>query len=136
MLARRGKDTSGDSFKHGNNIVKRNEKGVWDQPLDPGKHPVNIYTHAVEVVPTTNIVLNWADSRTEAHELDKNLCTITVRSSDGFTFNLDVSQIIHIPRNEAPKVIARFGNMKKPGIAGAGAYHCPTISVTQPKKAM
>src|ERR1700733_5416746 len=106
-----GIDTSGDSFKHGN-IVKRNEKGVWDQPLDPGKHPVNIYTHAVEIVPTTNIVLNWADSRTEAHELDKNLCTITVRSSDGFTFNLDVSQIIHIPRNEAPKVIARFGNMK------------------------
>ncbi|HVS93460.1 MAG TPA: SPFH domain-containing protein [Mucilaginibacter sp.] len=106
-----GKDTSGESFKHGN-IVKKNEKGVWDEPLDPGKHPVNIYTHAVEVVPTTNIVLNWANSRTEAHELDKNLCTITVRSSDGFTFNLDVSQIIHIPRNEAPKVIARFGNMK------------------------
>src|SRR6201996_1945958 len=106
-----GKDTSGDNFKHGN-IVNRGEKGVWEIPLDPGKHPVNIYTHAVEVVPTTNIVLNWADSRTEAHELDKNLCTITVRSSDGFTFNLDVSQIIHIPRNEAPKVIARFGNMK------------------------
>jgi len=106
-----GKDTSGDTFKHGN-IVARDQKGVWDQPLDPGKHPVNIYTHAVEVVPTTNIVLNWANSRTEAHELDKNLCTITVRSSDGFTFNLDVSQIIHIPRNEAPKVIARFGNMK------------------------
>src|ERR1700744_1349267 len=106
-----GKDTSGDSFKHGN-IVNKNQKGVWDEPLDPGKHPVNIYTHAVEVVPTTNIVLNWANSRTEAHELDKNLCTITVRSSDGFTFNLDVSQIIHIPRNEAPKVIARFGNMR------------------------
>jgi uncharacterized membrane protein YqiK len=106
-----GKDTSGDNFKHGN-IVKKEQKGVWDEPLDPGKHPVNIYTHAVEIVPTTNIVLNWADSRTEAHELDKNLCTITVRSSDGFTFNLDVSQIIHIPRNEAPKVIARFGNMK------------------------
>ena len=106
-----GKDTSGDSFKHGN-IVKKSQKGVWDEPLDPGKHPVNIYTHAVEVVPTTNIVLNWANSRTEAHELDKNLCTITVRSSDGFTFNLDVSQIIHIPRNEAPKVIARFGNMR------------------------
>lgn len=106
-----GTDTSGDAFKHGN-IVKKNEKGVWSEPLDPGKHPVNIYTHAVEVVPTTNIVLNWANSRSEAHELDKNLSTISVRSSDGFTFNLDVSQIIHIPRNEAPKVIARFGNMK------------------------
>lgn len=106
-----GQDTSGLAFKHGN-IVAKNEKGVWNDPLDPGKHPVNIYTHAVEVVPTTNIVLNWANSRTESHELDKNLCTISVRSKDGFTFNLDVSQIIHIPRNEAPKVIARFGNMK------------------------
>ncbi len=106
-----GKDTSGDNFKHGN-IVKKNDKGVWEEPLDPGKHPVNIYTHAIEVVPTTNIVLNWANSRSEAHELDKNLNTISVRSFDGFTFNLDVSQIIHIPRNEAPKVIARFGNMR------------------------
>ncbi|NCD68743.1 SPFH domain-containing protein [Mucilaginibacter agri] len=106
-----GKDTSGDNFKHGN-IVHKGQKGVWDEPLDPGKHPVNIYTHGVEVVPTTNIVLNWANSRSEAHELDKNLNTISVRSFDGFTFNLDVSQIIHIPRNEAPKVIARFGKMR------------------------
>ncbi|WP_462265365.1 SPFH domain-containing protein [Mucilaginibacter sp.] len=106
-----GTDTSGDNFKHGN-IVHKGQKGVWDEPLDPGKHPVNIYTHGVEVVPTTNIVLNWANSRMEAHELDKHLNTISVRSFDGFTFNLDVSQIIHVPRNEAPKVIARFGKMK------------------------
>jgi len=63
------------------------------------------------LVPTTNLVLNWATARTEAHNLDKNLSTITVRSKDGFPFNLDVSQIIHVPSNEAPKVIARFGNM-------------------------
>jgi uncharacterized membrane protein YqiK len=57
------------------------------------------------------VVLNWATGKSEAHQLDKNLSTITVRSADGFTFNLDVSQIIHIPRNDAPKVIARFGGM-------------------------
>jgi uncharacterized membrane protein YqiK len=62
-------------------------------------------------VPTANVVLNWATGKTESHKLDANLSTITVRSSDGFTFNLDVSQIIHIPRNDAPKVIARFGSM-------------------------
>jgi uncharacterized membrane protein YqiK len=56
-------------------------------------------------------VLNWATGKTEAHNLDKELSTIKVRSSDGFTFNLDVSQIIHIPRTDAPKVIARFGNV-------------------------
>jgi uncharacterized membrane protein YqiK len=57
------------------------------------------------------VVLNWATGKTEAHHLDANLSTITVRSADGFNFNLDVSQIIHIPRNDAPKVIARFGDM-------------------------
>jgi len=105
-----GEDVTGDSFKHGN-LVKKGQKGVWVEPLDPGKYPINPYTHKVECVPTANVVLNWATGKTEAHNLDKNLSTITVRSSDGFTFNLDVSQIIHIPRTDAPKVIARFGNV-------------------------
>jgi uncharacterized membrane protein YqiK len=105
-----GKDVTGDAFKHGN-IVSKGEKGVWNEPLDPGMYPINPYTIRVELVPTANVVLNWADGKTEAHNLDKDLSTITVRSSDGFKFNLDVSQIIHIPRADAPKVIARFGSM-------------------------
>jgi uncharacterized membrane protein YqiK len=105
-----GKDVTGDTFKHGN-LVSRGQKGVWVDPLDPGKYPINPFTHKVEIVPTANIVLNWATGKTEAHHLDEKLSTITVRSSDGFTFNLDVSQIIHVPRNDAPKVIARFGTM-------------------------
>ena len=105
-----GVDVTGDTFKHGN-LVSKGQKGVWIEPLDPGKYPINPYTHKVENVPTANIVLNWADTKTEAHKLDANLSTITVRSSDGFTFNLDVSQIIHIPRTDAPKVIARFGSV-------------------------
>jgi len=105
-----GKDVTGDSFKHGN-LVSRGQKGVWFDPLDPGKYPINTFTHKVEIVPTANIVLNWATGKSEAHKLDEKLSTITVRSSDGFTFNLDVSQIIHIPRNDAPRVIARFGTM-------------------------
>lgn len=106
-----GVDTSGSEFKHGN-IVQKGQKGVWRDPLDPGKYPINPYTHKTQVVPTTNLVLNWADARTESHNLDKNLSTITVRSKDGFQFNLDVSQIIHIPSTEAPKVIARFGSIQ------------------------
>ncbi|MBI3572549.1 flotillin family protein [Candidatus Kaiserbacteria bacterium] len=92
-------------------IVKKGCKGVWDTPLDPGKYPINPYTHLVVPVPTTNIVLNWAQYKSEAHKLDEHLTTIQVRSKDGFGFTLDVAQIIHIPRENAPKVIARFGNM-------------------------
>lgn len=105
-----GEDTTGDGFKHGN-IVKKGQKGVWASVLDPGKYAINPYTQKIEIVPTTNLVLNWATARNESHNLDQNLSTITVRSQDGFPFNLDVSQIIHVPSTEAPKVIARFGSM-------------------------
>ena len=100
----------GSSPKHGK-IVPRGEKGVWSEPLDPGRYPINPETHFIEIVPTTNIVLNWATDKTESHALDKDLSTIRVTSRDGFSFNLDVSQIIHIPRDRAPAVIARFGSV-------------------------
>ena len=105
-----GADVSGVEFQHGN-IVAKGHKGVWAEPFGPGKYPLNLYTMKVELVPTTNLVLNWANARSESHNLDRHLSTITVRSRDGFPFNLDVSQIIHIPATEAPKVIARFGTM-------------------------
>ncbi|MCP4422419.1 MAG: flotillin family protein [Chloroflexi bacterium] len=103
-------DVSGEGFMHGN-LVEPGHKGVWITPLYPGKHPLNTRILKVELVPTTNIVLNWA-SRTESHEYDSKLSPITVRSKDGFAFNLDVAQIIHIGAPDAPKVISRVGSVQ------------------------
>jgi uncharacterized membrane protein YqiK len=103
-------DVSGLEFKHGD-LVNQGHKGVWVTPLYPGKHPLNTRVMKVELVPTTNIVLNWA-TRTEAHHYDEKLQSITVRSKDGFAFNLDVSQIIHVGALDAPKVISRVGSMQ------------------------
>ena len=103
-------DVSGVEFKHGD-LVNPGHKGVWVTPLYPGKHPLNTRVMKVELVPTTNIVLNWA-SRTEAHHFDEKLSSITVRSKDGFAFNLDVAQIIHVGALDAPKVISRVGSMQ------------------------
>jgi len=105
------REISGDQFTHGN-IVRRGGKGVWDEPLYPGKQPLNTRIMKIELVPTTNIVLNWATARTEAHKLDEKLSTTTVRSVDGFTFNLDVSQIINIGATKAPWVISRVGSVR------------------------
>jgi uncharacterized membrane protein YqiK len=103
-------DVSGDAFTHGD-LVERGRKGVWVEPLLPGKHPINTRVMKVELVPTTNIVLNWAQ-RTEAHHYDERLSSILVRSKDGFSFSLDVSQIIHIGMKNAPRVISRVGSMQ------------------------
>jgi uncharacterized membrane protein YqiK len=103
-------DVSGADFKHGD-LVNVGHKGVWVSPLYPGKHPINTRVMKVELVPTTNIVLNWAN-RTESHNYDAKLSSITVRSRDGFAFNLDVAQIIHVGALDAPKVISRVGSMQ------------------------
>jgi uncharacterized membrane protein YqiK len=103
-------DVSGLEFKHGD-LVNVGHKGVWVTPLYPGKHPLNTRVMKVELVPTTNIVLNWA-TRTEAHHYDEKLSSITVRSKDGFAFSLDVAQIIHVGALDAPKVISRVGSMQ------------------------
>jgi uncharacterized membrane protein YqiK len=103
-------DVSGVEFKHGD-LVETGHKGVWVTPLYPGKHPINTRVMKVELVPTTNIVLNWA-ARIEAHKYDEKLSSITVRSKDGFAFNLDVAQIIHVGALDAPKVISRVGSMQ------------------------
>jgi uncharacterized membrane protein YqiK len=109
-VGRAHEDVSGSDFKHGD-LVRPGHKGVWVEPLYPGKHPLNTRVMKVEPVPTTNIVLNWA-SRTESHAYDAKLSSITVRSKDGFGFNLDVSQIIHVGALDAPKVISRVGSMQ------------------------
>jgi len=58
-VGKEGQDVTGETFQHGN-LVKRGEKGVWVEPLDPGRYPINPRTQKVEIVPTANVVLNWA----------------------------------------------------------------------------
>ncbi len=106
-----GVDVAGSEFKHGK-IVKKGQKGIWETTLDPGLYPVNKNLQDILMVPTTNIVLNWKDETHENHGLDQKLKTIKVRSKDGFTFNLEVSQVINISNTAAPKVIARFGTVE------------------------
>ncbi|HLO86137.1 MAG TPA: flotillin family protein [Nostocaceae cyanobacterium] len=110
FVGKEQEDVSGASFTHGN-LVNQGHKGVWVEPLYPGKHPVNSRIMKIELVPTTNIVLNWS-GRTERHSYDAKLESLTVRSRDGFAFDLEVAQIIHVGALDAPKVISRVGSVQ------------------------
>ena len=35
------------------------ERGVWSEPLLPGKYAFNTYAGKVIMVPTTNFILKW-----------------------------------------------------------------------------
>jgi uncharacterized membrane protein YqiK len=104
-------DVSGDAFTHGN-LVNKGDKGVWVEPLYPGKHPLNTQIMKVELVPTTNIVLNFTSRFSGEHGYDSQLIALKLLSFDGFEFELEVFQIIHVGAIDAPKVISRLGSMQ------------------------
>ena len=92
-------------------IVQNGKKGIWCDPLGPGRHALNTKVCKVDIVPTTQILLNWADTQSSAHKFDSNLNTITLRTSDAFNVDMDVSVIIHIAMADAPKVVANLGSV-------------------------
>jgi uncharacterized membrane protein YqiK len=111
FVGRKAEDMSGESFTHGS-LVNSGHKGVWVTPLYPGKHPLNKRIMSVELVPTTNIVLNFSERIVGEHGYDSKLTALKLLSFDGFSYDLEVFQIIHIGALDAPKVISRLGSMQ------------------------
>ena len=104
-----GQDTSDINVNA--KIVDNGKKGIWKEPLGPGKHALNLDICKVDIVPTTQILLSWADDESSSHKFDANLKTITLRTSDAFNVNMDVRVIIHIAMADAPKVVANLGSV-------------------------
>ena len=53
-----GTDLTGEDYKHGE-LVARGHRGVWAEPLLPGKYAFNTFAGKVCMVPTTNFILKW-----------------------------------------------------------------------------
>jgi uncharacterized membrane protein YqiK len=111
-FGREGHDVSGDKFRHGERVAK-GEKGVWADPLGPGKYAFNTYAGQVVQVPTTNFVLHWITGKSEGHRYDENLKSIDLVTKDAYEPTLPLSLVVHIDYAKAPGVIQRFGDVKK-----------------------
>jgi hypothetical protein len=103
-------DTSGIEFKFGS-LVRPGHRGIWQEPLRTGKYPINPRCYQPVIVPTFIITLNWADVVSQAHNLDAQLKQIEAKSSEGFTFAIDLQVQIHIPDTQAPFVISMVGSV-------------------------
>jgi uncharacterized membrane protein YqiK len=107
-----GDDVSGAAYRHGE-LVERGHRGVWQQPLLPGKYAFNTFAGRIVTVPTTNFVLKWMSSSTGSHKLDENLSEITLITKDAFEPALPLSVVVHIDYQKAPQVVQRFGDVKR-----------------------
>jgi uncharacterized membrane protein YqiK len=107
-----GVDLSGVDYRHGELVTKGN-RGVWSEPLLPGKYAFNTFAGKVVFVPTTNIILKWIRSEVGSHHFDENLSEVSLITKDAFEPSLPLSVVIHIDYQKAPLVIQRFGDVKK-----------------------
>jgi uncharacterized membrane protein YqiK len=107
-----GTDLSGDAYGHGE-LVERGERGVWAQPLLPGKYAFNTYAGKVVMVPTTNFILKWQAAAAGDHKFDENLSEVDLITKDAFEPSLPLSVVVHIDYRKAPLVVQRFGDVKR-----------------------
>ena len=107
-----GKDTSGDDYRHGE-LVAPGSRGVWSEPLLPGKYAFNTYAGAILTVPTTNFILKWDQSNVGPHKFDENLSEVSLITKDAFEPILPLSVVVHIDYRKAPLVVQRFGDIKR-----------------------
>ncbi len=105
----KGEDITGKEYSHGE-LVENGCRGVWRDPLMPGKYAFNTYAGKIELVPTTNFVLMWKSGESGSR-FDSNLREITLITKDAFEPNLPLSVVVHIDYRKAPLVIQRFGNV-------------------------
>ena len=107
-----GADTSGAEYRHGE-LVATGSRGVWSEPLLPGKYAFNTYAGKILAVPTTNFILKWEQADTGPHKFDENLSEVSLITRDAFEPILPLAVVVHIDYRKAPLVVQRFGDIKK-----------------------
>ncbi|MEM8945818.1 MAG: SPFH domain-containing protein [Planctomycetota bacterium] len=90
-------------------LVAKGQRGIWRDPLLPGQYYINTEAYQVTDISTKKRVVRYTDATVRAsgqHEESQ----IIVRTSDGFTFPVDVRVEYEIEPQNAPLVVATVGD--------------------------
>jgi len=107
-------------------LANTGEKGILASVLHPGKYPVNTKAYSVSIISTRETIIRFtADEKgfaaqggsNQALSLGSEQREITVRTSDGFTFPVDVRVEYKIEPKNAPIVVAKLGAEIEPLLA-------------------
>lgn len=94
-------------------LAKPGEKGVQAEPLPPGKYPVNTKAYTVVRISTKETIIRFtAEAGRSGNSFEQR--EINVRTSDGFTFPVDVRIEYKIEPENAAIVVAKLGTDGEP----------------------
>ena len=89
----------------GDVLVERGKRGIWMEALEPQIYYINTNALEITVISTAKKVVRYTKQSGKDEEQE-----ITVRSSDGFTFPVDVRVEYEIKSPSAALIVANFGD--------------------------
>ncbi len=105
-------------------ITNKYTRGIWREPIAPGKYNLNAIAFSAYQVPTSAVTIDWAtegrigtevkgnkSAETKAAAVLYSFDPLKVTSKDGFQLEVNVRMVIRIQPGNAAYIIARFGSV-------------------------
>jgi regulator of protease activity HflC (stomatin/prohibitin superfamily) len=105
-------------------IADKLTRGIWREPIAPGKYNLNTIAFSAYQVPTSAVTIDWATEGRIGTEVKGARGTgladegvlykfdpLKVTSKDGFQLEVNVRMVIRIQPGNAAYIIARFGSV-------------------------
>jgi regulator of protease activity HflC (stomatin/prohibitin superfamily) len=105
-------------------ITNKYTRGIWREPIAPGKYNLNAIAFTAYQVPTSAVTIDWASEgrigtevkgikspETKAAAVLYSFDPLKVTSKDGFQLEVNVRMVIRIQPGNAAYIIARFGSV-------------------------
>ena len=99
----------------GRALVERGQRGIWREPLLEGQYYLNTDAFEITKISTKKKIIRYTalrghESRNPDADISAEESEIRVRTSDGFTFPVDVRVECEIRPHDAPLVVANVGD--------------------------
>lgn len=99
--------------------LDKNKRGIWKEPVAPGKYNLNPLAYTPYLVPTSAVTIDWASEGkigtevkgTKEEGVLYKFNPLKVTSKDGFQLEVNVRMVIRIQPANAAFIIARFGSV-------------------------
>jgi uncharacterized membrane protein YqiK len=87
-------------------VVPKGYRGIQQEVAGPGIYYLNRRAYIVYIVDTTNITIDWDDSK------DTRFDPLKVISRDGFEISVSVKVVIRVRPDQAPYMVAKIGSVE------------------------
>ncbi|MCE1188140.1 MAG: hypothetical protein LWX56_03285 [Ignavibacteria bacterium] len=87
-------------------VVPSGFRGIQQEVAGPGFYYLNRRAYLAYIVDTTNITIDWDDSK------ETRFDPLKVISRDGFTISVSVKVVIRIRPDQAPYMVAKIGSIE------------------------